>query len=355
MAASRVTWVDNARGIGIILVVYGHVARGLEGASILADSSLYRFVDAAVYSFHMPLFFFLSGLFFLPGFRRYGGGLFGRKIGVIVYPYLVWSISQLGIKIILSRYTNSGADVGELFTIFWLPVEQFWFLYSLFLITTVHIVLTAVSDRLIGINPKTVLVVLAAALLLFFARPVLPGVFQIQTVATYMIYFSLGIWFSEAFHGSEKWHDRPFLALPVCFLLLCYVVVLKGYYPADSPLMQLALALTGVGSAIVLSRFVGGAVASTCSFLGRYSLEIFCMHIIAASGLRIIVQHFMHISSPLIHLVLGVVAGLVLPIVFVKVLEKLSLGSLLFSFPFALLRPATPTTPTTPATPANRK
>jgi len=57
----------------------------------------------------------------------------------------------------------------------------------------------------------------------------------------------------------------------------------------------------------------------------------------------------------LIHLVLGVVAGLVLPIVFVKVLEKLSLGSLLFSFPFALLRPATPTTPTTPATPANRK
>ncbi|QNK02738.1 acyltransferase family protein [Dyella telluris] len=44
--------VDIARGIGILTVVAGHASSG---------SALYAF---APYSFHMPLFFFLSGLFF---------------------------------------------------------------------------------------------------------------------------------------------------------------------------------------------------------------------------------------------------------------------------------------------------
>ncbi|WP_411740358.1 acyltransferase family protein [Pseudomonas sp. BF-B-26] len=45
--------VDVLRGIGILLVVSGHASSG---------SSMNVF---APYSFHMPLFFFISGLFFL--------------------------------------------------------------------------------------------------------------------------------------------------------------------------------------------------------------------------------------------------------------------------------------------------
>lgn len=45
----RIAWVDNARAIGILLVVVGH-APGLPPV-------LHRLI----YSFHMPLFFFLSG------------------------------------------------------------------------------------------------------------------------------------------------------------------------------------------------------------------------------------------------------------------------------------------------------
>ncbi len=47
----RINWVDVARGIGVLLVIYGHG---------LAVTPL-RFI---IYSFHMPLFFFLSGLVF---------------------------------------------------------------------------------------------------------------------------------------------------------------------------------------------------------------------------------------------------------------------------------------------------
>lgn len=55
----RNQWVDLCKGIGIILVVYGHVARGVFNAGIPLDEASYKLVDSIIYSFHMPLFFFL--------------------------------------------------------------------------------------------------------------------------------------------------------------------------------------------------------------------------------------------------------------------------------------------------------
>ena len=52
-AGDRLDWVDVARGIGILAVVIGHVwTRGP--------------VRDALYSFHMPLFFILSGMLSRP-------------------------------------------------------------------------------------------------------------------------------------------------------------------------------------------------------------------------------------------------------------------------------------------------
>ena len=60
----RQVWVDYAKAIGIVLVVYGHVARGLHNAGLLVDEGLFTLVDSVVYSFHMPLVFSapISGL-----------------------------------------------------------------------------------------------------------------------------------------------------------------------------------------------------------------------------------------------------------------------------------------------------
>jgi acyltransferase len=49
----RVHWIDIARGIGIILVLYGHLF-------VSAQNNYF------IFAFHMPLFFFISGLVFKP-------------------------------------------------------------------------------------------------------------------------------------------------------------------------------------------------------------------------------------------------------------------------------------------------
>jgi fucose 4-O-acetylase-like acetyltransferase len=131
---TKVDWVVYAKAIGIILVVYGHVARGLINTGFTLPESLYPMIDSVIYSFHMPLFFFLSGLFFQHSLTQRGRtGLVLNKVDTILYPYLIWSIIQGAPEALLSNYTNGNVALFEVFEL-WNPRAQFWFLYVLFII-----------------------------------------------------------------------------------------------------------------------------------------------------------------------------------------------------------------------------
>lgn len=67
---NREYWIDIAKGIGIVLVVYGHVARGLFNAEIPVNYDLYKCIDDLIYKFHMPLFFLFLGIYTSLLFRK---------------------------------------------------------------------------------------------------------------------------------------------------------------------------------------------------------------------------------------------------------------------------------------------
>lgn len=63
--SKRIEWIDVAKGVGIVLVSFGHLRNG-DGESVWLPA-----LDApidAIYLFHMPLFFLLGG-----GSRSVGG------------------------------------------------------------------------------------------------------------------------------------------------------------------------------------------------------------------------------------------------------------------------------------------
>ena len=65
----RIPWIDAARAFAIVLVVFGHVLRGIHDAGLIADGKAFRLLDDGIYLFHMlrwsrlfgQLFGFLSG------------------------------------------------------------------------------------------------------------------------------------------------------------------------------------------------------------------------------------------------------------------------------------------------------
>lgn len=72
----RIAWIDIAKGIGIILVVFGHVNFVSE-----IDYNIIRII----YMFHMPLFFFLSGYLYKKNTDM--KGLVKNKFQKLMIPY----------------------------------------------------------------------------------------------------------------------------------------------------------------------------------------------------------------------------------------------------------------------------
>lgn len=115
----RILWIDAAKFIGIFMVAFGH--------NWLDSKFCYYF-----YSFHMPLFFILSGLTFST--KQSLRNFTWKKIKALIIPYIFFSICLIVIYAFLSHTHNGSYDAIE-------EIKQFaiqqrhthlWFLSVLF-------------------------------------------------------------------------------------------------------------------------------------------------------------------------------------------------------------------------------
>ncbi|MEB0137599.1 MULTISPECIES: acyltransferase [unclassified Undibacterium] len=325
----RASWVDYAKGYGIVLVVYGHVSRGLFNAGLLLDAPRFTLIDSVIYSFHMPLFFFLSGLFFIPSFNKYGRpALLREKAGSIVYPYLVWSLLQGYIEVLLSRYTTAHVSSSEVLALLWQPRAQFWFLYVLFTLFG----LMALLYR----RPGAAVLLPAAALLAWIAHLRLSFPFPLDFIATYLLFFWLG---TEALRVQAWLQTHALAATLLCaaaFAALAYWLhgPLGLRYTSPS-LLLLPLALSGIAlvcSLAMLSTRAGRAL-HWLQLCGRYSMTIYLMHILVGSGVRIVLQKFCGIDNSALHLLLACVIACALPIGFYRFSQRHAALTYCFSLP----------------------
>ena len=83
----RVDWIDALKGFAILLVIVGHLIQ------TNYQSGIGNTIFNIIYSFHMPLFFFLSG--FMVGFKDNGKLPFSfikKKMATLLLPWLSWTM-----------------------------------------------------------------------------------------------------------------------------------------------------------------------------------------------------------------------------------------------------------------------
>lgn len=313
----RTEWVDYAKAIGIILVVYGHVARGVKEAGYNFSDSLFTLVDSFIYSFHMPLFFFLSGLFFYQSFIKRGFlDLTLNKIDTIVYPYILWTLIQGGISVILSQHTNSNTSLTEVIYL-WQPFAQFWFLYTLFIIFML-------CGLIYKIWPKRFsILLLFFCALLYVERSYLPDISAFFFVAGNLVFFVLGIVFS--YHRCSLYLSSWLMLLVTTILFTISQYWFHFYLGktfVDKGIESLVLAVISICFVSSLSISLSKTPSRFIVFIGTSSMAIYVMHILAGSGVRVILGKAFGITSTYLHLSIGVAAGVFLPLLAVKIIEK---------------------------------
>ena len=151
--ASRIEYVDLYRGIGILLMVMGHIGFG-------------KIFDHYVHAFHMPMFFFASGYFFKRD--QSSRSFFASKVKALLVPYLVYTV------VIYALFTP---EEPLLYILVYLNSTGFisaalWFLTALFIANCIYWVLCyfIYSEKIL--NVFVILIALSGSLFhLFYKKP----------------------------------------------------------------------------------------------------------------------------------------------------------------------------------------
>jgi fucose 4-O-acetylase-like acetyltransferase len=295
LARHRLQWLDAARGIGIVLVVYAHGARAL--ADVLPHTEAFWRVDGVIYAFHMPLFFFLAGLVSRGSLSRSRANFLRGKLLTVVYPYFLWSVAYWALELAFSDRVNSPLDPASILWILWKPIEHLWFLYVLFACQ----VLAAAAW------PRVWILVLLS--LWIFAGP-LPEV-TVPMLWVQLPWFVAGLLLAPVVlqPGTDPVR-RAAVALAIAATCAAGLVLLPGLAPLARTAEFLAAGI-GIGCTVALAIAVQSSRAVT--YLGKASLTIYLLHTMISAGVR----EFLEVVYPvdaIALLVITVAAGLVAPL-----------------------------------------
>ncbi|WP_454850752.1 acyltransferase family protein [Rhizobium binxianense] len=320
----RSTAVDLSKGIAILLVVYGHCLRGLTASGMLPTDSFLQITDYVIYTFHMPLFFFVSGLFFKGSFDRDSKRFWQVRLTSIVYPYFLWSVVYCLIQPVMSGsgiVNNNEMNLERLLTILWAPISPFWFLYALFFATVF-------SVMLISINP---LLQFSLALTSFILAMMLTRYASIQDVSYGFLYFSFGILFRR--WGVLKIITPRFVTFILLFFMFISTAVASFYLniPERWPIFSavLGIFMTIYVSLLIEMYYSKSTFARIMIFLGRFSMGIFVMHILVLGLVRAVWVKLFHFDAIYLLLVVGTVAGVIVPAILTYMFSHWGLGQVL--------------------------
>ena len=306
----RLEWVDLAKGVAIFLVVFGHNLGGLVESGVLSNSQWSKFTDRYIYVFHVPLFFFLAGLFVArsSAHRTFHDYLID-KISVIAYPYFLWSLLEGLIQIFASRYTNNHFNILDLIRIIYNPIDQYWFMYVLFLMYTIY---WWINHARISVSNFFVFAILLYAIETFGLNIIAWDV--LHSFCSSLIYFALGAKVAETsfFNDLRLFKGIGLSSLAIGGYVLIATAVAVNL--SQLPFLHAALAMTGTIATIALAMFLCRSPGWwPLRVMGIYSLEIYVGHTIFASGARIAIQKAFGYSGPLMHLVVGTALGISIP------------------------------------------
>lgn len=119
----RLFYLDNAKGILIILVIVGHAFQ------FIYPEYDHNFLFRVIYSFHMPLFFCISG-YLANRRKKHSFNVIKKRFIQLLIPFVTWAfISPL--------IYNDRWNVNTSLDILLYPNSGLWFLYNLFIYSAI--------------------------------------------------------------------------------------------------------------------------------------------------------------------------------------------------------------------------
>ena len=282
-ARPRIQFIDLAKGFCILLVILHHVQWSLGTVFV---------IDKYTMSFRMPLYFFLSGLFF-KSYENFAGFL-KRKINKLLIPFLFFYILlalllpyilyYLGV-IDKIDYTVGWDGLWGVWTYKPTANPPMWFLWCLFLINIYFYLVYMVSERLPRIQVAFIILACIGLGLWGFELGVprtRTTLAHLDTALTALPFFCLGFVIRKYTHLLEPNRYDRYLWIAIILLAAYSIYFTHGRvrfidnkYP-DTPFFLYTCGAAGIMAILYLSKLIGHL--PVISYLGRYSIIILVTH-----------------------------------------------------------------------------
>ncbi len=287
----RIAWIDTARGLSIFLVVLGH--------TILPHSWL-----VYIFSFHMPLFFFLSGFLYNPEKHTNSWEFIKKKIQTILWPYLVFFLFGYIYWIL---FFNSNQYLDPIWRIFYssdklyAPFIPLWFLTCLFLVEVYfHFLVKFLKKWTI-----LVAIVLSTLLGFYLAHHNFQLFWSLDIALVSLLFYYLGF-ITKTYQQNLKKINVAYLSLiGLIFLTLNFFLarwqglqISMIYRVYGIEWIFIVLAISGIIGWIILAKLLKTFVfnkSKIFEYLGKNSLIILGLHTVFYYYVSDFFQYFLKI------------------------------------------------------------
>lgn len=266
MTSQRIGYIDIAKGIGILLVIWAHL-------------ECCEYVRSAIYLFHMPLFFFISGMFYKdPSDAKV---YIQKTLKKYVYPYVFFLLAFVPITLILNLLQTKAGEGIEFFKMFSASKTNvpLWFLMAL----CAHNVIYTALHKFVNIRHVVCLLFFVMSYIVVTIHVNLPHIL-IRIGISIFFY-----WLGNIYRCQEKVRieaqKKLVIPLILAYFILTIFVTSSDIYTLklnSNPLLFVLAAVVGIFMTLSMSHFLDSvtqnAAVQFLKLLGTNSLYIFAAH-----------------------------------------------------------------------------
>lgn len=314
----RYNELDLMKGIGIILVYLGH-SFNLKG---LVGNSIYSYLWNIIYSFHMPLFFLISGFLMNNGKEIQLKKYYIHKIKRILIPYFFINLIDFFPRTLFPNLVNSKFDIMR---VFFYGTKITWFIYTLFMIFMIFPFL----EKYILKKDRYYLFGIILILVNYFKVFSKMEIFSINVVVGYLLYFYIGyiirpIYKNKVVNGV--WNKNIiFLMFGVIFLVFSYKSFYLNYFNS------IIFALMGILLTLNISLRIkkGNSIYDILKFIGINSLTFYLIEGFITVFYRVVLIKIIPIEQGEIFVSIFFILRILTAFIAVKMITKNSVLSFL--------------------------
>ena len=306
-AKNKIEFIAAARCIGILLVVFGHSYP----FDVYISPSLWKIKDF-IYTFHMPLFLFLSG-YLVTHNTRPTGSYIGRRAVRLLVPYFALSIIAFVPKVLIQRFLNDSVELSVWYLIKTelIPRDNvwghFWYIPVVFSLCCLGVLILKFMQkhRVAGWTVLTV-----SYLLLFLPRAT--DWFALEDLRKTSFYFVLGmvlaLWDPDARVVSNR-----------CWLLTFPVAIIL-FRTVNTTLTNSMIACLMIGFVLHVGTLVPSYKFNLFAAIEKNSFTIFLLSWPAQAVVEVACNKLLHFPV-LLTMGMMFLAGITVPLICVKIVS----------------------------------